>query len=572
MQITEVELNELRGVAQSLSSNSQYGSASVVYQAAFAVGGKAEDLLNAAVSARLGKLLNRSATLFDHFFGVFGAIYPACMEAGLAKLELGLNKDAADLFRSAKSLKNTAHANLWLGVSLKRSGDIKSALEYLHAALQLDQNLVSASVEIGACHEALGDFTRAAEAYQSAALADDSPHHTYALNRLGLCLLQLRDDATLAKLLCSEKYKAHLDTDYAIASTILWSIKLNEPIHDEIILEKAKSNNLKGNRRMMFDALTIHLMRETKHDYFTRKSFVDLFSSDSYGKDALEIMRAFSQDIIPRALSSADLIPIDKAIQVLVDKIASQTPFSLIRIGDGEGNFLARGLIPENTFIAEQCHKILGNWFGSNSTDFDRFVPLYRDLQQAIAEADLLGAPDEKRMESELTRDPRGFWGVCFASYYAATYSARRQFVEASIHRSLFVNDDFLEALRTSNCLHTISCYRDFGAKVRAKLGVDKGTDLVVPGEMGIAELPQSCKVGEHYPKRYCEILGEIQTIQPRGVVLIAAGVCGKAYSAAAKRAGCIGIDIGAVADRIMGFATREYLKEPSQETAQAVW
>ena len=60
-----------------------------------------------------------------------------------------------------------------------------------------------------------------------------------------------------------------------------------------------------------------------------------------------------------------------------------------------------------------------------------------------------------------------------------------------------------------------------------------------------------------HYPDEYRRVIPWINQLDSGAVVLIAAGVCGKVYAQRAKRAGCAAIDIGAMADYIMGYQTR---------------
>jgi hypothetical protein len=93
-------------------------------------------------------------------------------------------------------------------------------------------------------------------------------------------------------------------------------------------------------------------------------------------------------------------------------------------------------------------------------------------------------------------------------------------------------------------------------------VGAPHGTDVIVPGEVGMPILPADRKTGEHFPGVYHETLQRIGAFEPGAIVLIAAGVCGKVYAHRAKTAGCIGLDVGAIADYFMGIQTRAVFRD----------
>ena len=284
----------------------------------------------------------------------------------------------------------------------------------------------------------------------------------------------------------------------------------------------------------------------------------ELLAEDAYGRDALKIVHSYGLEDILCAANSVSFIGLDPAIDMIVDSILSGTPFSLVRIGDGEGNLLGHRLLPESRFLTGQNRKILANWFGSFARDPSEYAQLQHDLHEAMVGADLLGAPDAARIRLELVHEPRGYWGVYFAVHYIITKIKPSSVVSAGIHSSLLRNMRFFDALRSLSELNTISCHKDFGRVMRSKVGISRGRDFLVPGEMGIRQLPSTSKCGDHYPLVYQHIINEIAEIRPGSVTLIGAGVCGKVYSDYVKRAGGIGLDIGAMVDFIMGLGTRE--------------
>jgi hypothetical protein len=258
-----------------------------------------------------------------------------------------------------------------------------------------------------------------------------------------------------------------------------------------------------------------------------------------------------------------------EAIAAIAGAVQERRPFSLVRLGDGEGNFLANQLLPGNKFLAEQNRKILRNWFGETAELDISYSELFDDLCRAIENADVLGLPQKSRVGFESTNVCRGFWGIYFSALHVINLKRRPRILTTSVvHLDLFRNDGFLAALRSAREIHTISCHRGFGTVVRGKFGISLGVDIVVPGEMGIPEIPVESKRGTHYPEVYQAVLRGISELSPGSVVLIAAGVCGKVYARAAKDAGCAGIDIGAMADHIMGLKTRTIFRTSAFQQA----
>jgi hypothetical protein len=61
-----------------------------------------------------------------------------------------------------------------------------------------------------------------------------------------------------------------------------------------------------------------------------------------------------------------------------------------------------------------------------------------------------------------------------------------------------------------------------------------------------------------HWPIGYARIMARIETVGPGDLVLVGAGVLGKAYVAGAARRGAVAIDMGSVFDGWAGIISRE--------------
>jgi tetratricopeptide (TPR) repeat protein len=188
------------------------------------------------------------------------------MEAGLCELAIGNNSEAEKLFKRAYSLKETAHAALLRGVALKRLNNFLEAIEALSSALSIDPSIASIYIELGQCLEAVSNCEAATRLYLDLPTNAPSETKTFALNRLGQCYSKLGNRQALTALLDSEAYTEYMNTPYAIASNVLWSLQLNRRIDDEHLIRQAQTLTDHYPKQPMFDALTLHIAKRVRID------------------------------------------------------------------------------------------------------------------------------------------------------------------------------------------------------------------------------------------------------------------------------------------------------------------
>jgi len=246
----------------------------------------------------------------------------------------------------------------------------------------------------------------------------------------------------------------------------------------------------------------------------------------------------------------------------MLDLAERREPFSLIRLGDGEGNFiLGNSSLRECTIISRYYQHILFNWFGTKT--IDRGPELFDRLIDSIRNADVCGVPNVARLKYEAREDSRGFWGCVgvFEVFDAAGQTSPQMHCNSNIHEFLFKSAQFLSLIDKFDSVWTISCHSEFGPHIRGRLRKDKGLDILCPGEFGIVELPHHKKGDGHWPIVFEKIAGEIKRVPENSLVLVAAGVLGKIYCGLAKQAGSFAVDIGALADWFCGDKTRTLFK-----------
>lgn len=555
------DIATLAAFADEQQRNGLFAAASAAFGKLFQVTHDPAHLMRAAANARAASDGLTAIALAHVLLQEFGTAYQPCMEAGFCNLQAGAAAEAFAAFHAAYRCERNADSAAWCGVALRLDGNPSAACDYHRLALNLQPGHRVATIELANSLVDMGAFAAAIELYRRLVETPHSPAHSYFFNRLGICCERAGRKDLLAALLDDPRYFDHLDADYAPEAMLRWSLQLRKPIDDAALLRTLLTRSRIADGT--FDMLTLYVMARVGADHPLSRAYHHLFQSSPYGRVAEHVLLAYPPERIQESLSRVTLAPADAAIESICRHVREGRTFSLVRIGDGEGNLLGHLLEPENAFLRRQAELILQIWFGDEAKPIAEYAALFDDLRESIREADLLGVPGSARLEFEKLNDARGYWGTYFGALHCCTQARNGRFVTPDLHFHLFRYPSFVAALRSAATIHTVSCHTRLGPRLRAELGVASGTDLVVPGEMTTGALPPQARSGKHYPDGYQRVAAGIACFQPGSVVLIAAGACGKAYAHWAKQAGCVAIDIGAMADFLMGCNTRPVFSAP---------
>lgn len=285
--------------------------------------------------------------------------------------------------------------------------------------------------------------------------------------------------------------------------------------------------------------------------------------------------RAYDMDsVISRAARrerSERWLHVPAVAQRLRAAIEAARPISLIRFGDGEARFLAHA-DQDLPYTLSPSHRsairnsIWSNWFGTRPDEEQqvRMGDLVRQVRGAIDSADILGVVTAKRLSYD-----RAHYG--YLAYFdgLAEQSVQRRpgafLTDAGVQKFLHEEDPFLrQMLAGVSWLGTLSPHPKLGERLRRHLGIVGGQDFNIPGEMRLpADDPNLLRGRGHFPARFDELMTALDVPFSGAVVLVAGGMLGKIYCARIRDRGGIAIDIGALADAWMGYATRpgQYVK-----------
>jgi hypothetical protein len=248
----------------------------------------------------------------------------------------------------------------------------------------------------------------------------------------------------------------------------------------------------------------------------------------------------------------------------LANRVAAGTPTSMIRLGDGEGNFLPYR--PEEAiFQAEDQRQIQEVWWGAavSATEAAKLGPL---LIAAIMRADAVGVPPLKRLLKDLnnpldahTANTRGICSaIQFVERLPAPEAGRKILLSLHINADLDRWDLYRQILAPATSVSVVSCL-DLSRLLADRFGVSVRRWWRVPPEHRYRALLAEAgyELGRpFYPDLFEVLMAEVDPL-PGELYLVAAGFLGKILCDKIRERGGIGLDIGSVADSWMGRATR---------------
>ena len=304
----------------------------------------------------------------------------------------------------------------------------------------------------------------------------------------------------------------------------------------------------------------------------TREEQVALVSTRQF----IEYVRRFPEArarALMEALFHGGAYLVHDAVEAAILRALRETrPFSLIRMGDGEGAWMQFDLEDEAAFnqLYELNRKdFLRIWFGDESLyESETFYGTLRQMDRAIETADVVGIPYPLRIDHEY----RIFSSRGVPSCVNILRRAERQlastpdaFVSShDIHLDLQLTGGYRRILAEAGDLGVITCHRALAPLLQEKLDRPVRHVHLIPEEKGFTDIIGDNGVRErHFPSVFNHVIADLASHDLRGVLfLVAAGYLGKLYCDAIKSAGGIALDVGSVADGWVGKITRPTLAE----------
>ncbi|HYH19205.1 MAG TPA: glycosyltransferase [Azospirillum sp.] len=245
-------------------------------------------------------------------------------------------------------------------------------------------------------------------------------------------------------------------------------------------------------------------------------------------------------------------------------------PLSLIRLGDGEGNFLPYPAGQEEHAgpdrDATQCI-----WWGAPRLDGAAADAMTAALGRAVRNADIVGVPDLSRLCYGLPLPTPPFLFHSWHDYRGllvildhlarrgdgALFSPAQTITSCHIHADLAAWGEYERLFAAVGRVSLVTCHPALPAVLARRFGVDVGQVYRIPHEAKYAAQFGYADAGEHYPDAFRDLERTLAVRAPGEVFLVAAGFLGKMYCDWIKARGGVALDVGSVVDHWCGFATR---------------
>lgn len=250
----------------------------------------------------------------------------------------------------------------------------------------------------------------------------------------------------------------------------------------------------------------------------------------------------------------------------LLNRLTEGRPFSICRVGDGEGTFwgsvdgpFRRNITDYCDFIADECFK---TWFGRpiSTEPCIAIRRLSQQLYNSYKESGIIGVnlrSLEQFYDAYANNPYRNHFTGYFGHYSGLALLEEissvkdYEYIDAwAFHK--FLTTDYIAQMATASGrkLTFISCHQ------MDRL-IPVAETILIPGAKG-ENIPEDLKEGTHYPDRFNEIIDMLTESYCRDrLFLIGAGVLAKIYCAHIKRSSGVAIDVGSQLDYICGFKTR---------------
>lgn len=249
-------------------------------------------------------------------------------------------------------------------------------------------------------------------------------------------------------------------------------------------------------------------------------------------------------------------------------------PLSLIRLGDGEGNFLPYPAGQE-AHAGPDRDATQRIWWGKARLEGVAADAMTAALAHAVRNADVVGVPDLSRLCYGLPLPTPPFLFHSWHDYRGlltildhlgrqggrdgggALFAPEQTITSCHIHADLAAWGQYERLFAAVGRVSLITCHPALPDALARRFGVAIGQVHRIPHEARYAAQFGYADAGEHYPDAFRELERTLAVRAPGEVFLVAAGFLGKMYCDWIKERGGIALDVGSVVDHWCGFATR---------------
>ncbi len=251
----------------------------------------------------------------------------------------------------------------------------------------------------------------------------------------------------------------------------------------------------------------------------------------------------------------------------LLDRcIAEETPASLVRLSDGEGNLLslAKSFGAGKNLVTWCASRISYIHFGDHSVVPNARKFFIELIEETLASADVIGFAEAKSAVEAFSKDPantdvRAVVGNRASLLFLNEQLERKTSINvASAWISRHLLPYYKTILQKAPRICIISTYEQLPERLASAFSIpqERFSFIGVPTQAVFIPTKERQDT-KHFPNAMERILKDIKMLPPNTVVLVAAGLLGKKYCSVAKQNGCVAIDIGSIAEVWLGISAR---------------
>lgn len=253
---------------------------------------------------------------------------------------------------------------------------------------------------------------------------------------------------------------------------------------------------------------------------------------------------------------------VDSHILTLSNNIKSSIrntqPFSLVRLGDGEGCFI--GDMRRESSDQDFMYNL---WFGRVDFSHEERAFFAQILEESYNNASAIGIPNIIRLIDDYTPNFNNRNYRAISSIYNEVLQKKPVTTSAFVHFDLWTSGELRDIIKEAgNRITTISGHPEKElSKSLSKLGIDIDFHFEVPAENKFSKRFGKSNQSDHFDDTFPYIVDQLSALNLKGrLVLVGAGFLGKYYCEIVRKQGGVAIDIGSIFDYMLGHRTRRHV------------
>lgn len=268
-------------------------------------------------------------------------------------------------------------------------------------------------------------------------------------------------------------------------------------------------------------------------------------------------------------LISKDIKPWSKTQELLSGLLqvkAERRPFSMVRLGDGEGRLLGYPFYFSDSEISSQClsyqygKKVISILKDKYPQDhiFHGAIKLKYYILNAINNADYIGVPSWIHFKETTARNENAQFAQALCLIETTSLDLEKKKVFDHFIFKPFHSDGFFSDLLQDEPFLGVISHTDISQELSTKFNIAQVKHYPIPGHQSFMKNDEP-----QYPDYYRTVLEDIEVPYRGAMFIVSAGYLGKLYCDHIKSMGGMAIDIGSIFDGWTGIGRRDAINNP---------